>query len=159
MTSLSTQHKVSWRSRDARRLELVSTYGNGLIASITLLMSLLSIGLFWPVEYVGYDTGSGDHQIRAIVAGSAAERAGLAVGDRILMLYGRPIDDVVMSIRAVDAIGSRPVPITVERNGQHITLSIPRQPPAPAFQATKLALFALALVCWCTACLPALAFL
>ncbi len=65
-----------------------------------------------------------------ISKGSAAETAGLAVGDRLVSLDGKPIDDwevLVSTIQSSSAAG-KALALSVERDGKPLALSItPRE--------------------------------
>jgi regulator of sigma E protease len=58
-----------------------------------------------------------DPVLGQVVAGSAAERAGLAVGDRITRADGEPVDSWDALVTAVRARPGKPLRLTVERAG------------------------------------------
>ncbi len=123
---------------------------NSVIAAASLLVILVGTALFLPIEYLGFDFDKTTHEIIAVSPGSVAEKAGLHVGDQILKLYNEPIREVVTNINVVDLIGPRPVPIMVLRTGRIILTEMERRPPTVSFQAEKLSMFLLALICWST---------
>src|SRR5437899_2814765 len=62
--------------------------------------------------------------IKEFTENSAAEAAGLQVGDRIFALDGRPVNDFD---KLRDYVGKRigkPIAVTVERDGQRITIPV-----------------------------------
>ncbi len=122
---------------------------------LAALMMIIIIGattLIWPVTYLGFGFTFVTQEIFYIEPGGPADKAGLRVGDHILMLYGRPIQEVVASVNVIDLIGSpdRPIPIVVQRAEQVITATLKQEPPPLWFQANKLAMCASALMCWIT---------
>ena len=93
------------------------------------------------------DPVSGAVIVRAIAPGSAASRAGLLPGDRVLALEGRPVVDVLDCAVAVAHFPpDRPVGVLVEREGR--TISARLDPAswahAPAFDG-RMVLFFVAL--------------
>ncbi|BDG08300.1 RIP metalloprotease RseP [Anaeromyxobacter paludicola] len=58
-----------------------------------------------------------------VVAGSAAERAGLREGDRIVAVDGAPVGSWAALVSAVQARPSRPVRLDVERGGAPLALT------------------------------------
>lgn len=68
--------------------------------------------------------------IGEILAGSAAQTAGLAVGDRIVSIDGKPIaqwNEIVTAVQAA-AAPDKPITVAVERAGKPLQLSVqPRQ--------------------------------
>ncbi len=106
----SFQNKpVGWRS-------LVVLAGPG---SNILLACLLFAGVF---VVVGQPVKGA--VVGPVDPGSAAERAGLRSGDRVLAVGGAPVgswDDV---LDRVDDSGGRALPVEVERNGQRLALTV-----------------------------------
>ena len=125
---------------------------NQLLAVLMLAIIIGATVLFLPITYLGYDSTFGTQEIFHIDPGSPAEKAGLRVGDRIVMLYNHPIEEVEQRLDVIRLIGSpdQPIPIAVERGGQLITATIQQEPPPLSFQAVKLAMCGLALICWAT---------
>ena len=123
-----------------------------LFAGLMMMVIIFSMILLWPITYLGYDSSLVTQEIIYVVPGSPADQAGLRTGDRILELYGRSIQEVAASLSVVNLIGPRdqPIPITLQRGKQTITTSIRQEPPALSFQALKLAMCGLALLCWTT---------
>src|SRR5439155_63843 len=83
-----------------------------------------------------WDIGAGPHlipQISSVLADSPAQRAGLQPGDVVLAVAGQPVytpEDLVDVIRTRPG---RPFPITVERGGRTLTLTVtPRAVPEKA---------------------------
>jgi membrane-associated protease RseP (regulator of RpoE activity) len=54
---------------------------------------------------------------------SPAKAAGLQVGDRVLAVDGKPVQEWEDATRAIRAHGAGPVPLTVQRGGQTLTLT------------------------------------
>ena len=121
-------------------------------ATLVLIIILAANILIWPIPLLGFGSDITTHQVDMVEVDSSAERAGLRVGDRLLTMYNRPWEDVLHSINFVDWIASRehPILVTVERNGQVVTLAIPQDPPSLSLQLAKLAEAGLALICWLT---------
>jgi regulator of sigma E protease len=59
-----------------------------------------------------------------IVPGSAAERAGLAAGDRIVRADGAPVDTWESFVTVVRSHPGTPLPLTIERAGSQHTLEV-----------------------------------
>jgi len=75
------------------------------------------------VFYMTYGQPSTVPEIADVAVGSAAEKAGLEVGDRIISIDGRTIDrfeDVQLIIHT--GLGA-PIEITVQRDGAHLTMT------------------------------------
>lgn len=123
---------------------------NSLIAPMSLLAIVMAMVLLWPLENLGYDSDSDTHKIVYVEPGSAAEKAGLRIGDQIVTLYNRKIEEVSASINVISFIGSQPVPIQVIRDGQMIAAKVERRQPTLSFQVSKLAMSFLAFICWST---------
>jgi regulator of sigma E protease len=62
--------------------------------------------------------------IGQLVRGGAAERAGLAAGDRILLADGKPVDSWDALVSAVQARPETPLALTIERNGARQTIEV-----------------------------------
>jgi S1-C subfamily serine protease len=70
------------------------------------------------------DGGSGV-TVKAVLAGSAAARAGLEVGDRLLSLDGRWTDTVAECYRAAEYVKpGTPAKIVVQRKDKKVVLTI-----------------------------------
>jgi regulator of sigma E protease len=63
-------------------------------------------------------------RIDAVVPGGAAEEAGLAPGDVITAIDGRPVDSFSALQRATAASGGRPIALTVQRGAEVLSLVI-----------------------------------
>jgi peptidase M28-like protein/PDZ domain-containing protein len=79
------------------------------------------------MKELGLASDQGGYEVKSVTAGSAAEKAGLAIGDVILSLNGKPIspDDPLRSLtRLVAAAPSKQdVPLVVLRNGKSVPLT------------------------------------
>ncbi|MGH8733940.1 MAG: RIP metalloprotease RseP, partial [Burkholderiales bacterium] len=62
--------------------------------------------------------------IGQLVGGGAAERAGVAVGDRVLAADERPLESWEALVAAVQARPEVPLKLTIERNGARQTLTV-----------------------------------
>jgi regulator of sigma E protease len=63
-------------------------------------------------------------EVGKIVAGSAAERAGLVVGDRILAVDGQPVADFQAMVRIVQPSPGKTLTFVVERDGGQLQVPI-----------------------------------
>ncbi|KAG0162886.1 hypothetical protein DFQ30_001127 [Apophysomyces sp. BC1015] len=68
------------------------------------------------VERLGFEP-AGKLRVAGIEPGSAAERAGLAAGDVVVALDGKPVQGVQAFIAAIHAHALKHLTVTVERNG------------------------------------------
>ncbi len=125
---------------------------NQFLAALMLMIIIGTTVLFLPITYLGYDSTFGTQEIFHVEPGSPADQAGLRIGDRILTLYNRPIEEVEKRLDVIKLIGApnHPIPITVERGGETVATTIEQEPPPLSFQAVKLAMGGLALICWTT---------
>jgi regulator of sigma E protease len=92
---------------------------------------LLSIVVLTFVLYQGADVPAYEQQppvIGQVVGGSAAERGGLKVGDRILSVDGRAIETWEQLFMAVATKANREVVLVVQRDGRDTSLAVT---PAP----------------------------
>ncbi|MHC5081643.1 MAG: S1C family serine protease [Planctomycetota bacterium] len=81
-----------------------------------------------PRAYLGIQTGPGEGigvEVRVVNKGTAAEKGGLRVGDRIIRFGGKPVADLI-GLRAL--LRSRKpgekVSLTVIRKGEKVTLEV-----------------------------------
>ena len=65
-----------------------------------------------------------DPVLGQVVSGGAAERAGLAPGDRIVLADGKPVRTWEELVSAVQARPDMPLPLTIERGGTTQTLEV-----------------------------------
>ncbi len=109
----SFQNKsVGWRS-------LVVLAGPG---SNVLLAVLLFMGVFLVLGQPVKAPVVGD-----VEAGSAAERAGLRPGDRVVAVGGAPVTQWDQVLDRVDESEGRPLPVQVERGGDRLALTVTPQ--------------------------------
>jgi len=76
------------------------------------------------MTHLGFETGGGTLSVASVQPGSAAERAGLKAGDKLLALDGKPIGGASRFIDAVKHHAGQPVDLRVERGGATQTMSI-----------------------------------
>ncbi len=65
-----------------------------------------------------------DPVIGQVVGGGAAERAGLASGDRVVLADGKPVDSWEALVAAVQAKPGLPLGLTIERDGVRRTIEV-----------------------------------
>ena len=71
------------------------------------------------------ESEGGGVTLAGVAPGGPAERAGLRTGDRIVDLAGHAVENIYDYTYALDAVViGKPVPITVVRDGQRLTLSV-----------------------------------
>ena len=77
--------------------------------------------------------------VSSIVPGSAAERVGFRLGDRITAIDGEPFSGNIESIRIrLQRQPSRPLRVTIERKQESLTLELlPRLVRASVFRVTR----------------------
>jgi len=76
-----------------------------------------------PMPRIGLAPWGGPPRIGRIQPGSAAERAGLATGDRVLAVDGTPIHSARELIDRIRAAADRPLELRLERDGRTIELT------------------------------------
>ena len=123
--AVATWQEVRWRvlqkalQREAVQLETVSERGHIAVATLDLrnypaaeieadALERIGLRLYRPAL---------DPVLGQVVAGGAAERAGLAPGDRIVRAANRPVESWEALVSAVRAHPGVPLPLTVEREG------------------------------------------
>ncbi len=131
---------------------LPRNWTNSILAVLMMIVIIFWITLMWPVSHLGFATDLRTHQVLEVKPDGPAARAGLQVEDRIVSLYGQPYVKVLHSLNFVSFLGltNRIVPIVVERGEQTVTVKIAQDQPSHSFQTTKLAMTALALICYAT---------
>jgi regulator of sigma E protease len=67
-------------------------------------------------------------QLETVVAGRAADRAGLKVDDRILSVNGVPIVSRDQFVETIEGSGGKTLNIAVQRGGQTVTIPVDAQP-------------------------------
>lgn len=122
-----------------------------LVAAAMLVLIGVSTRIIWPISLLGYTLDPETYRIIGILPGSPADRAGLMEGDRVVTIYNQPVERYLTSflIRYIRLPGEV-APFSVQRGDQLVETTMLIPPPDRAFQATKLAFLASALVCWLT---------
>jgi regulator of sigma E protease len=130
--AISTWQELRWRvlqaalQRDSVQLETINERGH--IAAVTLdlrgypsadveadVLERLGLRLFRPPL---------PPVLGQVIGGGAAERAGLAAGDRILRVDGEPVQDWEAFVNAVRAKPGLPIKLKVERGGAQLDLEV-----------------------------------
>ena len=105
-----------WRARTWKRVAaIVAGPGANVVLAVVLFAGLFIAG-----------GGKATSTIDTVVPGTPAERAGLRAGDRIVAIDGGGVEASHISERVGDS-GGRPLALTVERDGDVVTLT----PTAP----------------------------
>lgn len=86
-----------------------------------LFAFLLIAGAFW---MKGYQTFSNVPVIGAVIADSSAEASGLTAGDRILSVYGIPIEKWTDIGPAFHDKGNTVVPLEIDRDGRYMSVQV-----------------------------------
>ncbi|KND61647.1 Membrane-associated zinc metalloprotease [Candidatus Burkholderia verschuerenii] len=76
------------------------------------------------MDKLGFTPGGGTLTVAGIEAGSAAQKGGLAAGDKLRAIDGRPVDNATSFIDYVKGHGGKPVTLTVERGGKSDAITI-----------------------------------
>lgn len=121
-----------------------------LVAALTLIVIITTTRVIWPIESLQFSINRQTHIISRVAPGSAAARAGVQVGDRVLHLYNHSLEELYRSIHVIAWLppDNQAVPLVVDRNGQRVVLHIARQPPSVADHVYLAAIAVLALSCW-----------
>ena len=130
--AITTWQELRWRvlqsalQRQAPRLELLDERGH-------LRDTTLDLGSF-PADEVESDAlervglrlfrPTLEPVIGQVMAGNAAERAGLAPGDRVLSADGKPVESWDALVALVQARPETPLRLTIERNGVRQDLEV-----------------------------------
>jgi regulator of sigma E protease len=77
-----------------------------------------------PLPKIGLSPLVGPPRVGRVVAGSAAEQAGLQAGDRIIRVQGQAPRSTADLIAAIKAAPATPLPLQVERNGATVELVV-----------------------------------
>lgn len=120
---------------DRRRIEVRVTGSDGASATRQLDLSQIPPGnddmAAWrAIGLTPKFALGGQPLVGSVAKDSAAQAAGLAVGDRLTSLDGKPVGDWETLVRTiqVSAAPDKALPLTVERDGKLLTLSVtPRQ--------------------------------
>lgn len=70
------------------------------------------------MSHLGFEPGGGKLVVAGVQPGSAAQKAGLAAGDRLRAVDGIPTDNATAFIAYVKSHAGKPVTLQVERGGQ-----------------------------------------
>jgi regulator of sigma E protease len=130
--AISTWQELRWRvlqaalQRQSLRLEVVNERGHMGEATLDLrsypadevegdALERIGLRLFRPPL---------DPVLGQVVGGGAAERAGLAAGDRVVRADGKPVDSWEALVNAIRARPGKPLALTVERDGTTRTVEV-----------------------------------
>jgi regulator of sigma E protease len=95
----------------------------GPVMNIGFALVLAIIALLWGIELPAYRIGP--PLVGAVVEGSAAQRAGLKPGDRIVDVSGRALSSWAGLDSQIAAQGEQPLSLTVRRGDAEITAILP----------------------------------
>src|SRR5204862_7999877 len=107
-----------------------------LCAGVTMNV-LLAIGIFWGINYTHGKLMEETTEIGYVVAGSAAQKAGMESGDNIVAVNDKPVSywEEILNAIYIENFG-KDLTITVDRTGATRQIALPRTPlPANAPQA------------------------
>jgi regulator of sigma E protease len=76
------------------------------------------------MDKLGFTPGGGTLTVAGVEPGSAAQKGGLATGDKLRAIDGRPVDNATSFIDYVKAHGGKPVTLTVQRGTQADAVTI-----------------------------------
>jgi regulator of sigma E protease len=76
------------------------------------------------MDKLGFTPGGGTLSVAGVEPGSAAQKGGLAAGDKLLAIDGRRIENATAFIDYVKAHGGKPVTLTVQRAGKDDSVRI-----------------------------------
>ena len=93
---------VLLRAKPSLLLTMPIEWLTSLLAGLMMMVIIFSMVVLWPITYLGYDSSLVTQEIIYVAPGSPADQAGLRIGDRILELYGRSIQEVVASLSVVN---------------------------------------------------------
>jgi regulator of sigma E protease len=111
-----------WEFRSKSIPKKIFTLANGVLMNI-----LLSILIFWGIKYFQTDVVWKTTDIGTITKHSVADSIGFMTGDRILKINGASVQtwNQIESQIVISQI-SDDVPVLVDRSGEEVTLSIPK---------------------------------
>lgn len=69
--------------------------------------------------------------VQQVLVGTPAEKAGFRAGDEILSVEGKTLPDGLAFVPAFAASAADPVPVTLKRQDQVLTLDVPKKQPVP----------------------------
>ena len=120
----TVESSLATKSRTTRALVLAAGSLMNLVLAVLLFSLTFMIGTLVPVE--GEGTG-----IYYVVPGSPAEKAGLRLGDTIVVIDGEPIDNMEEATELIGARHGQPLEIVVRRDGKVLEpiLATPRVNP------------------------------
>lgn len=119
-------------------------------AALTLIPMLAALIAFWPIPYLGIAIDAPSGTILGVDPGSAAARADILPGDRVVAIYDYAWQDadrqLVLFPLAWQTVSA--IPLQIERHGVVTPLMLAVDPPDTAYQLEKVAAFGLGLICW-----------
>ncbi len=85
---------------------------------------------------LGFEPGGGTLSVAGVQPGSAAERAGLAAGDKLRAVDGHPADNATSFIAYIKSHAGKPITLQIERGAQGAPQTITLVPGAQRDDAT-----------------------
>jgi regulator of sigma E protease len=122
-TEFVNQEPQPWEFRAKSMPARMFVISAGVIMNI-----LLAVGIFWGIHYsVGRDLKE-TTEIGYVIDGSAADKSGLRVGDRIIAVNGKQVThwDEIFSLMYIDNLGND-VTLDLERNGEQKHIFVARK--------------------------------
>lgn len=149
MTFISRVWAIAWST--AAQPTIYRRLMNGMAGVILAVIVAITI-FFWPIPYLGFNVDPLTATISFIEPGSSAAHAGLHVGDRVLRMYDRSWNELIVHPNILSLVGPREqaIPISIERAGDVFTIPLVQAAPTLSFQTAKVTNILLALLCWAT---------
>jgi regulator of sigma E protease len=120
-TEMEKSEPQPWEYRSKPVWQRMIVISAGVIMNI-----LLAIGIFWGINYVQGESYMQTTEIGMVVKDSPAAKAGLLVGDKILSVNGKVMEnwESIQSSIYVD-FHQQDIALAIERNGTQSTIAIP----------------------------------
>ncbi|NCC31908.1 MAG: hypothetical protein EOM24_07765, partial [Chloroflexia bacterium] len=126
--------------------------GFRLVALLVLLGILIALALRTPIPGLGLIIDLPTGEVLLVHADSPADQAGVRPGDLVHAIYTYPWQAINyrLFLLPLPWLPGTPTPMTVERAGEMIAMTVHAGPPTWREHATTLAHTVLALCCWAT---------